>query len=142
MRSQTRTESRREDEDMDELVAALRAAIDKDERAARLAQDTDPSPWTLDYHGAFMHGIKNGKGHKLNSSGGLMESYTVRHIVRHDPARVLRRVAADREMLGDLLRDRHLVVEDCWGDPCTCGRDARVERRVRHLAEAYGVETA
>jgi hypothetical protein len=77
-----------------------------------------------------------------------------------EPEAVLRRVAAARELLADLQAERHLVVEgDCWytcpaatverdggdccdddrrGGPCACGRDARVERRVRLLAESWG----
>jgi hypothetical protein len=68
-------------------------------------------------------------------------------------------VAADRQILDDLIGERHQVVEDDWytcpaatverdggdcsdenriGDPCSCGRDERVKRRVRLLAEGYG----
>ena len=83
-------------------------------------------------------------------------------MARNDPASVLRRVKADRAILADLLAERHLVVDgDCWftctaatedrdggaccdddrrGGPCDCGRDARVERRVRLLAESWGWE--
>jgi hypothetical protein len=82
------------------------------------------------------------------------------HMARHDPAAVLRRIAADRELLADLLAERHLVNDDdCWytcragteehdggescndserGKPCDCGRDNRVERRIRLLAEGWG----
>ena len=78
------------------------------------------------------------------------------------PEAVLRRVKADRALLADLLAERHLVVDgDCWftctaateerdggencdddrrGGPCDCGRDTRVERRVRLLAEAWSWE--
>jgi hypothetical protein len=90
------------------------------------------------------------------SARSLME-----HIAAHDPAAVLRRVAADRRLLDDLLNERHEVVEDDWytcpaatverdggeccdenriGDPCNCGRDERAKRRVRLLAEGYGWE--
>lgn len=84
------------------------------------------------------------------------------HIAQHDPVSVLRRVNADRALLADLLAERHEVVDgDCWytcvaateerdggencdddrrGGPCDCGRDARVGRRVRLLAEAWGWE--
>lgn len=82
------------------------------------------------------------------------------HIAATSPADTLRRIAADRELLTDLLGERHEVVEgDCWytcsaatdehdggktcddtrlGKPCDCGRDARVERRVRLIAESWG----
>lgn len=77
-----------------------------------------------------------------------------------DPDAVLRRIATDRKLLDDLLAERHDdSEEDVWyacatltdddGDPvcpdetrapgpCDCGRDARVARRVRLLAEAWG----
>jgi hypothetical protein len=68
------------------------------------------------------------------------------------PAAVLRRIAADRKLLDDLLGEKHRVCEDTWyhcqvadeeGDrdgnqECGCGRDARVARRVRLLAESWG----
>lgn len=82
------------------------------------------------------------------------------HVVAHDPATVLRRIAADRKLLADLLAEKHQVVDgDCWytctaateehdggencddnrhGDPCDCGRDTRVHRRIQILAESYG----
>ncbi|WP_327066804.1 DUF6221 family protein [Kitasatospora sp. NBC_01302] len=83
------------------------------------------------------------------------------HIALHDPVSVLRRVAAERELLADLQADEHLMVDDGWyscaaatddrfgnvcadegraGGPCDCGRDARVERRVRLLAQGWGWE--
>lgn len=77
-----------------------------------------------------------------------------------DPTAVLRRIAADRMLLDDFLAERHADSEgDVWyacaaltdgdGDPvcpdesrapgpCDCGRDARVARRVRLLAESWG----
>lgn len=80
--------------------------------------------------------------------------FMAEHIVRHDPAAVLRRCTADRSMLADLLAEKHTVCEDSWyhcvaaddnGDrdcnqPCSCGRDERVERWLRLLAEGYGYE--
>ena len=84
----------------------------------------------------------------------------LRHITLNDPHSVLRRIAAERRLLDDLNSEKHEVVEgDCWytcaaateerdggetcddsrtGAPCDCGRDARVQRRVRLLAEGWG----
>lgn len=85
--------------------------------------------------------------------GGCERVQDARHIARHDPAAVLRRIAADRKLLDDLLTEKHHVLaEDSWyrcsasnraGDrgneaKCNCGRNERVQRRVRLLAEAYG----
>ncbi|WP_445520419.1 DUF6221 family protein [Streptomyces sp. NEAU-174] len=84
---------------------------------------------------------------------------TGEHIALNDPSVVLRRCAADRKLIADITAERHLVVEDCWytcaaateerdngetcdderrGNPCDCGRDTRVERRLRIIAEGYG----
>lgn len=82
------------------------------------------------------------------------------HIAANDPASVLRRCAADRKLIADLQAERHHVNDgDCWytcsaateerdgdktcddkrfGDPCDCGRDERVQRRLQLLAEGYG----
>jgi hypothetical protein len=76
------------------------------------------------------------------------------------PAAVLRRIAADRKLLDDLLAEKHHVCIDSWytcpaateerdggtyaettgGGSCDCGRDERVQRRVRLLAEGWGWE--
>jgi hypothetical protein len=84
----------------------------------------------------------------------------VRHMALHDPAAVLRRITAERALMADLLAERHFVNDgDCWytcraateerdggencndaerGKPCDCGRDTRVNRRLRLLAEGWG----
>lgn len=76
------------------------------------------------------------------------------------PEAVLRRCDADRKLIADITAERHLVIDgDCWytcaaateerdggetcddtrlGEPCDCGRDAQVQRRLRILAEGYG----
>lgn len=87
-----------------------------------------------------------------------------RHIARQDPARTLRDVAAKRELIAAALAERHdwnagdeyyscsQAVDytdpaaepgsacsdpDRRGQPCDCGRDARVERLLRILAGIY-----
>jgi hypothetical protein len=98
--------------------------------------------------------------------GGVCSEVAAVHIALHDPDAVLRRVAADRALLADLVAERHEVVDgDCWytclaateerdggkscredataeDGRCDCGRDARVERRVRLMAEGWGWEVA
>lgn len=91
----------------------------------------------------------------------------IRHIARNDPASTLRRVRAGQDLLAAILGERHdynpsdeyyscsqAVGEDpdpnvslargsgCSdpgraGQPCDCGRDARVERLLRILAGVY-----
>ncbi|MDI5965696.1 DUF6221 family protein [Streptantibioticus silvisoli] len=83
------------------------------------------------------------------------------HIAAHDPARILRAIEAKRALVADLLAERHLVVDDPWytcaaatddhdgghadadrrGQPCGCGRDERVNRRLRLLAAEFSDRT-
>lgn len=69
------------------------------------------------------------------------------HIGRHDPATVLRDVAARRRLLDEALGWEHGLVrwdhntvracESVLDQPCDCGRDARVLAVLTHLAAAY-----
>jgi hypothetical protein len=81
------------------------------------------------------------------------------HVTRHDPARVLSEVTAKRALLEDINAEKHLVVDgdpyftcnaateerdggeswarEKWGTACGCGRDDRVERRLKLLAAPY-----
>ncbi|MGW5477689.1 DUF6221 family protein [Streptomyces sp. NPDC004008] len=144
----------------DRMLAWLREAMDA---AQRDAESATPGPWepegddptddiVLTVHDAE-HGdlIGNTVAHVR---GGNATTANMRHIARHDPAAVLRRIAKDRELLNDLLAEKHHVVEDpaytCPAatterdggqnyqqGPCDCDRDTRVQRRVRLLAEGY-----
>ena len=101
------------------------------------------------------------------SFGVIRGSYAADHIARHDPARTLRDVRAGRDLLAAVLAEPHDWVAggefyscsqavdpdeddpgekypgsgcsdpDRAGQPCDCGRDARVERLLRILAGAY-----
>ena len=158
----------------DDLVAFVRRMLDDDEQKARRACEYASPEWHLDdEHGetvlwwppeprvAEMERRKGlpvvsdrWRGQTVGSGGGRIAP----HIARHDPARVLREVAAKRALLDDLLASRHDVVEDCWytcaaateehdggetcdasrrGGPCDCGRDARIQRYARLLAAPY-----
>jgi hypothetical protein len=95
-------------------------------------------------------GVKRKIGRRWNGSYEGMAMAD--HVVRHDPAAVLRRITADRALLDDLLDEKHYVLEDSWyrcsaanragdrngNEKCDCGRDERVQRQVRLLAEGYG----
>lgn len=81
------------------------------------------------------------------------------HVARHDPVRVLSEVTAKRALLEDINAEKHLVVDgdpyftcnaateerdggeswarEKWGTACGCGRDDRVERRLKLLAAPY-----
>lgn len=150
----------------DRMVVWLRATMDA---AWRDAEAATPGPWHVtDYVAGSDYGFDAGIGTAPGEvdvvghgyeGGGCERVQDARHIVRHDPASVLRRIAADRKLLADLLAECHRVnEEDPWytcpaateerdgGEcmdedrkgPCDCGRDARVQRRVRLLVEGYG----
>ncbi|MFD7016114.1 DUF6221 family protein [Streptomyces sp. NPDC059928] len=158
--------------DTDRILSWLRDAMNAAqlaaEKAAALCGCHPPAPsWTFGDEttgGRILVGddphpeVKRKIGRRWNGSyEGL---FMAEHIVRNDPDAVLRRIAADRQLLDDLLAERHDdSEEDVWyacaalmdddGDPvcpdetrapglCDCGRDARVTRRVRLLAEAWG----
>lgn len=74
------------------------------------------------------------------------------------PDRIRAECESKRALITDFLAETHEVVEDCWytcaaateehddgqtcddkrrGGPCDCGRDARVNRRLRALATPY-----
>jgi hypothetical protein len=94
--------------------------------------------------------------------GGVCSEAAAVHIALHDPDAVLRRVAADRALLADLVDQWHAVCSDPYytcaaataeregernpstppGSTCDCGRDASVERRIRLIAEGWGWEAA
>jgi len=92
--------------------------------------------------------------------------YQSAHIARHDPARTLRDVKAGRDLITAILAEPHdynpcdeyyscsqaedpdpppgeggpgsgCADDDRAGQPCDCGRDARVERLLRILAGVY-----
>lgn len=136
----------------DELVAFLRARLDESEQSAR-AVLWDGSGNTLSWDLPFSATVQVG------SDCFCADDRTVaNHIVEWDPARALLEIEAKRQLLADALAEKHVVVEDCWytcpaateerdggetcndaegGKPCNCGRDARVERRLRLLAMPY-----
>ena len=78
------------------------------------------------------------------------------HIVRHDPARVLRQVAAHRKLIDDFAAHEHVIADEYYGCAalrlsdeghhvpsglrCTCGRDEDVLRRLTLIAEIYGLQ--
>lgn len=115
---------------MTDLVAAIRAALDETERIARACwpgvdfhASEDPSnPGTFDV-----------EAYESGSLGNFVEVGRVaapfaEHIARHDPAAVLRRCAADRELIE--------MYEARGGDLAT------LEAVFEVIAEAYGVEGA
>ncbi|MGW5123293.1 DUF6221 family protein [Streptomyces sp. NPDC004069] len=125
--------------DLDRMVVWLREAMDAAEEAARKASELcgchPPAPaWafgdeTTDGRIAVVDdphpGLKRKIGRRWNGSyEGLAMA---KHIVRHDPAAVLHRIAADRKALD-------------WENWPGSGPDTRdaYEWAIHRLAEGYG----
>jgi hypothetical protein len=113
---------------MTELIAKIRAALDEDERAA-----TEALLLAVDNRGEWTYAERRVTGGPGLLIVGHIPANRGRHIARHDPARVLRQVAAMRKIL-----DIHgLETDPCGGAglssewPCST---------VLALAEAYGIE--
>lgn len=100
---------------MDDLVQWLRAQLDEDERTAREACKYAEAEWRLDEDGEtvlwwppepHIAEKEREKGLTVVSDrwrGQTIESGGARlapHIVRHDPARVLREIDAKRRLIG------------------------------------------
>lgn len=85
---------------MTDIVAFIRARLDDDERIARGA--TSGGPWRV--HGMAVRGLQS------DGTDVMVIRHTwpqeAEHIVRHDPARVLREVAAKRRVLARFDRAR------------------------------------
>lgn len=92
---------------MDDLIAFIRARLDEDEAAAKSAR---PGPWDYETEvggfgpvGCVMMPLGNHKGTRTGLTAftplGTQDAATAAHIARHDPARVLREVAAKRAIL-------------------------------------------
>lgn len=113
-----------------DLIAALRAALHADEAAALAAT---PGPWHRD-----SYRVDGGETDDVQAIADAA------HIARHDPAAVLRRIAADRKQL-ELHRPVQRrtagsgrgVIEGC----AICGHfPAQYPcATLRLLAEAYGI---
>src|SRR5690242_11064491 len=98
---------------MDGLIEFLRARLDEDAEAARLAEAVDPSPWYedvsegtytrqregLDGVGLVRAADNVGLWDRESSSALSMAAVTSVHVARHDPARVLREVEAGRKLI-------------------------------------------
>lgn len=134
----------------------LNGCFDEDERIAReatedvgvpewIGSDQSGHAWRYNYGGVW--GVTDGAASNapevvLTDFAGIQS-----HITEHDPARVLREIDSKRQLLADIVAEPHASVKPggsttiyCAadsGEPCDCGRDARVTRQLRLLALPY-----
>lgn len=100
---------------MKTLLQQLEAAIAETERIAREAAHCFGANWTLDIWDEEWLGVRAVRGDDDNAiigedNVGVAEG---RHIVRNDPARVLRRVARDRKLLARHKPDSYVGIRCC-----------------------------
>lgn len=144
--------------DTDRMVAWLREAMDgAQQRAEAAAEETTSAEW--EYQAAHFTLNATSPPGVVVANVDYLDPAPGKFMAANDPAAALRRIAADRKLLDDFLADQHdRNIEDAWYScgsltdqdlegacldetrlgKCDCGRDARVERRVRLLAEGYG----
>jgi hypothetical protein len=130
----------------DDLIAALRAALDAEEATARAAGAAE---WSLQEHEGDTVLVYDSRGEPVVYDEGWPTPAQGTHIVAHNPAFVLADIAAKRAIL-----DLHAPVpgwdgESSNGTVCVlCAEDARDGDRtgdpypcatLRLLAEAYGI---
>ena len=86
------------------MVAFLEARLDEDEAGAKACQS--PSPWKTATHPADSWIVTDATGEPVIYDEGTPSLEEAAHIARHDPARVLRDVEADRALLSALGQAR------------------------------------
>jgi len=116
---------------MDDLAAFITARLDEDEAMAKLAA-REGGTWTQDDPERRPGAISSAGGQVVYDEGAPDE-YQAAHIARHDPARVLREVAAKRAMVADhgpseVAPDACRRCKGGMAFPC---------RTIRHLAAAW-----
>lgn len=146
-----------------EMAAAIKAHLAKDQATAEEATKVSMSSWAAvnslllvrDAEGTFSVDIAEVTDYRYDA--------VLIHAARHDPARAFRRVKAVRDLVAEILAERHLYVDgDPWfscsqatepgeedepgsacadderrGKPCDCGRDMRVARLLGIIASEW-----
>jgi hypothetical protein len=85
---------------VDDLVQFLRARLDED--AAR-AEAAGGDSWRRQEHPSETVAVYDSKGEPVVYDEGWPSEAQAEHIVRHDPARVLRGIEADRALLNQYV---------------------------------------
>lgn len=115
--------------DTDRMVVSLREAMDAAQRVAEAAAEDGTPDWHTEDH--FV--VADGNGEAVVYDEGRPTPDQVWHIVRNDPATVLRRIAADRKML-----ELHRAEPGQHPDFCGYDKHQLPCPAVRLLAEGYG----
>jgi len=114
---------------MDELIEFVAARLDEEQYLAQDLARGHPGPWSADTPSSVC------------DSGGkvvVQDEYhwsAIPHIARHDPARVLRDVAADRKLLAEWQQAEADSAED--DDQWKAGFAAGLRDAVLHRAKRF-----
>ncbi|HEX3852631.1 MAG TPA: DUF6221 family protein [Polyangiaceae bacterium] len=81
---------------VDDLIAFVTARLDEDEHTALAAS---PGPWHLNEEGDTVLAVDDIAAAEAFALSGPQQRATAAHIARHDPAHVLREVAAKRAIV-------------------------------------------
>jgi hypothetical protein len=143
------------------LVAKLNAGLDADDAAARATSRPAWREWYVEpwYDGQFQEDgrtmradLGGRRGGGLFTGQGALDTVLAEHIARQDPARTEREVKAKRDLMAAILAEPHTYIAENFysgqpgsgcsdpdraGQPCDCGRDQRVERLLRIMAQVY-----
>jgi len=126
----------------DDLLARLTAVLNEEERVALAAHEGGGPDWSQVDADRTPGRIEDAKGYVITYDEGSPSSGEAAHIALHDPARVLRQVAAHREIV-----ERHRPVDETAAGPqcdhCTHRDEPGWVRwpcpDVRAIAGIYGV---
>jgi hypothetical protein len=99
-----------------DLIAFLNARLDEDEAAAKDASGSDWRPggsvWMMRAHPSEVQMVRTDAGLAVIHDDGSPSDAEAIHIARHDPARVLREVAAKRRIVGELANEVNTIDAD------------------------------
>ncbi|MGH3222260.1 MAG: DUF6221 family protein [Streptosporangiaceae bacterium] len=117
------------------IAEFLAARLDEDEAAAKACQA--PSPWKAADQEWDHWIITDATGDVVIYDEGTPSLEEAAHIARHDPARVLRDVAADRKLLAAYA---HALTADfgITGEPYDAGWAEALELAVKIRAARFG----
>lgn len=132
--------------EIETLAATVRAGLDADERDALAGRGIFPRP-AVDDDGAVCLHVKPGGNMAVtwyrNPAEGYRDMADLKNWANTENGwtreRVLAEVASKRAVVDLLLAEGHGYgwTEQCYGNPCLCGRDGRVTAYLTLLAEPY-----
>jgi hypothetical protein len=147
------------------IVAFLEKQLQDEEDAARRMEAVYPTPWDS-YDRGWMVRVQAGPPgwhevvrleQKFAPEGLEWLAGAIEHVALQAPDQTIRRIEAMRALIADISAEKHRVIDDQYytcpaateerdggsygetdgGGWCSCGRDERVQRRLRHLASVY-----